>query len=101
MTRTTPAGETLRWRLTPPPNKNDGDGVLPFLIEWPGTTPAESAAKGVTLMSFVLRHPSTTLASRLAEYGVAVTVEPGPASVTATLLTPNGVVELSSTRAAE
>ena len=101
MTRTTPAGETLRWRLTPPPTKNDGDGVLPFLIEWPGTTPAESAAEGVTLMSFVLRHPSTTLASRLAEYGVAVTVEPGPASVTATLLTPNGVVELCSTRAAE
>ena len=94
MSRTTPTGETLRWRLTPPPS--DNDGVLPFLIEWPGTTPAATAATGVTLMSFVLSHPSTALASRVAEYGVAATVEPGPASLTATLLTPSGVVELHS-----
>ena len=94
MQRTTPAGEVLHWRLTSPPAS--GDGVLPFLIEWPGITPAATAAPGVTLMTFSLTHPDPAMGSRLNEYAVPVSVEVGPASLSATLLAPDGVVELRS-----
>ena len=94
MQRTTPAGEVLQWRLTMPPL--EGDGVLPFLIEWPGKTPAANAAHGCSLMSLELRHPDPAIGSRLAEYAVPVDVEKGEASLTATIFTPNGVVILES-----
>ena len=92
MQRTTPDGEILRWRLTPPPTT--GDGLLPFLIEWPGPTPAATAAAGLTLMTLELRHPDPALAGRLAEHAVPVDITVGPRRIAATLLTPTGVVEL-------
>ncbi|MEM9204097.1 MAG: VOC family protein, partial [Actinomycetota bacterium] len=94
MQRTKPGGEILRWRLTYPPT--EGDGVIPFLIEWPAATPAADAAAGVELVDFTLRHPDGHAASRLREYALPHTVEPGPATLAATLFTPNGMVTLSS-----
>jgi len=94
MQRTTPGGEVLRWRLTMPPF--DGDGVLPFLIEWPGVTPAATAANGCSLMSLELQHPDLAIGSRLGEYAVPVEVAKGERLIRATIFTPTGVVTLES-----
>ncbi|MEM9464500.1 MAG: ATP-dependent helicase HrpB [Actinomycetota bacterium] len=94
MQRTKPDGGVLRWRLTFPPA--DGDGVIPFLIEWPGSTPAADSATGVELVDLALHHPDGHVASRLGEYALPWTVGPGPAALRATLFTPNGMVELRS-----
>ena len=92
MQRTTPDGRVLRWRLTAPPA--DGDGVLPFLIEWPGVTPAATAARGCELVSLDLAHPDPAFASRLAEYAVPVGIARGDRALTATILTPTGIITL-------
>ena len=94
MQRTTPGGDVLRWRLTLPPP--EGDGVIPFLIEWPGATPASTSVTGVELFGFELSHPDGSVAARLREYALPQAVETGPAALRATLLTPNGLVELRS-----
>ncbi len=94
MQRTTPDGSVLKWKLTAPlPTE---DGVLPFLIEWPGNTPAASAPGGVTLMNFSLTHNDPAIGTRLAEHAIAIRVESGAPGLAATLLTPNGVTELRS-----
>jgi len=93
MQRTTPAGEVLRWRLTFP---QPGDGVVPFLIEWPGSTPATGAAGGCTLMALDLNHDDPAVAVRISEHALDVSVGRGSPSITATLLTPIGVVSISS-----
>lgn len=92
MQRTTPQGQVLHWRLTMPPH--EGDGVLPFLIEWPGLTPASSAAAGCELMSLDLSHPDPAIASRLAEHAVPVEVARGEIALAATILTPTGVITI-------
>ncbi len=94
MQRTTPSGEVLRWRLTLPPA--DGDGLLPFLIEWPGVTPAATAAGGCSLVELTLRHPDPAVASRVRELAVPVDVERGDRTLAATILTPLGIVSLGS-----
>ena len=93
MQRTTPAGDVLKWRLTFP--LPEGDGIVPFLIEWPGETPAATATPGLTLMELSLRHPDPAMAGRLHEYAVPVTCERGDRELRATLLGPTGVIELS------
>lgn len=94
MQRTTPQGTTLHWRLTIPPA--EGDGVLPFLIEWPGVTPAATSAPGCSLLSFDLRHPDPAIGSRLREYAVPVEVEAGEPGISASIATPAGFVTLAS-----
>jgi hypothetical protein len=94
MQRTKPDGDVLRWRLTLPPA--EGDGVIPFLIEWPGATPAADSARGVELVDFTLQHPERSVASRLGEYALPWPVTSGPPALRATLFTPNGIVELRS-----
>lgn len=94
MQRTTPAGDVLRWRLTMPPT--EGDGLIPFLIEWPGESPAATAASGVELFGLSFRHPDQHVDARFREYALPYGVDRGPAQLTATLMTPNGMVELSS-----
>ena len=93
MQRTTPGGQVLQWRLTFP--LSDGDGILPFLIEWPGETPAATSAPGLTLMELSLRHPDPAMASRLHEYAVPVECERGDRKLCATIFGPSGVIELS------
>jgi hypothetical protein len=70
--------------------------VLPFLIEWPGASPAATAADGCTLVDFTLTHDDPAVGSRLAEHAVPVTVHRGPPALRATLFTPDGIVELHS-----
>lgn len=94
MQRTTPSGEVLRWRLTVP--GPFGDGVVPFLIEWPGATPATSAPTGVELFGFALSHPDPAVRGRLVEYALPYDVTEGPASMRATLMTPGGMIELTT-----
>ena len=84
----------LAWRLTIPPA--EGDGILPFLIEWPEASPATTAATGCDLMGLSLTHDDPAMAGRLAEHAVPLEIEPGPPSLVATLFTPDGVVELRS-----
>jgi len=93
MQRTTPSGDVLRWRLTFPV---PGDGVLPFLIEWPGTTPASTSATGCGLMALDLTHDDPAVGVRIGEHALPVEVGRGPASIVCTLMTPNGVVTISS-----
>ncbi|MEO0493994.1 MAG: ATP-dependent helicase HrpB [Actinomycetota bacterium] len=94
MQRTTPEGTVLRWRLTPPPEV--GDGIVPFLIEWPGPTPAATAATGVELFALELTHPDPAIAGRLQEYGLPHPVARSAPSLSATLFTPAGMVTLGS-----
>ena len=92
MQRTTPNGDVLRWRLTMPPT--EGDGVLPFLIEWPGPNPAATSAGGCSLMSLNLTHPDPAIGARLREHAVPVDIGAGAPAVHATILTPTGVIDL-------
>ena len=94
MQRTTPEGDVLRWRLTPPPT--EGDGVIPFLIEWPSESPAATATAGVELLDLSLQHPHRSVGTRLKEYALPLTVATGSPLLKATLWTPNGIVELRS-----
>jgi hypothetical protein len=69
MTRTTPNGTVVRWRLTL--NAVDG-GPVPFLISWGDSEhPAASAPAGVTLEALELEHPEPdSLTTTLRALGV-------------------------------
>jgi hypothetical protein len=73
MSRSTPAGETVSWRLTV-----RHDTVVPFLIDW-GTTPHPSRNLPVaTLTSFAGTHPDPTrMSAALAALGVELAVSHG------------------------
>ena len=80
MSRTTPAGETVSWRLT-----RRHDTVVPFLIDW-GTTPHPACNLPVAMLtSFAGSHPDPAkMKSALAALGVELPVsqgEPGLAAV--------------------
>jgi PhzF family phenazine biosynthesis protein len=97
--RATPSG-LLQWQITVRP---DGqrlmDGCLPTLIQWGDTHPAASMPdSGVTLQSLELRHPdATALRTACDHLGlVQPAVKPGPARLSARLLTPKGLIELHS-----
>ncbi len=57
MSRNTPHGEVLHWRLTPP-RLDHGDGLVPFLIDW-GTTPHPTTRPlpQAPLLSWQAHHP--------------------------------------------
>lgn len=56
MSRQTPGGEVLRWRLTLPPSGTVA--VIPFLIDWGDTRhPSTDAPGGATLLAFSAEHP--------------------------------------------
>jgi hypothetical protein len=96
MSRITPQHETLHWHLTFP--TDNGDGLVPFLIDW-GTTPRPNttAPGGVELVDFVLTHPDPARVGRaraalgLREPAVVAGEE---ASLHATLCGPAGVLAL-------
>lgn len=71
MSRLTPAGDRLAWRLTFPT-----DRTVPFLIDW-GTTPRPNATQpdGVELAEFAIVHPRPfDLLGVVAALGLDVTV---------------------------
>lgn len=98
----------LQWQITV---REDGqrlfNGALPSLIQWgkPDTAeplrlhPRNSLPRsGVTLQSIAITHPTAVkLQAAFDAIGLTgITVETGPANITATLNTPKGVVELQS-----
>ena len=97
MSRATPSGDVLSWRLTTPPLGDDG-GIIPFLIDWGATThPSTTAIGGVTLASLIAEHPAPApVTFALHALGAPLDVRAGPIPrLVARLSGPAGVVELS------
>lgn len=90
MSRSTPDGTVLRWRLTAP--STSLDGALPFLIDWGDTEhPSASAPSGLTLVSLraSTRHPAAV--RELTEaLGLDLDVADGGHGLHAVVETPDG-----------
>lgn len=96
MSRRTPDGSSLEWRLATVLPLPFG-GVVPFLIDWGSAAhPASDAAlPTATLVSFAGTHPDPAAVARVLDSaGLTLAVEAGPAALTATLDTPRGLVTL-------
>lgn len=95
MSRRTPAGELLSWRLTsadPAPY----DGIVPFLIDW-GTSahPAESGLPSVELVDFGATHPRADEVNAVLEtLEVDLRVVAGEPGLRATVAGPGGTYSL-------
>ncbi len=92
--RTTPAGETLTWRLLLPKESPFGDFV-PKFIDWMDSPhPSASATKGCSLISFEIGHPkSNELGALLEDLESDIPVFPADRPLfLARLATPNGEV---------
>lgn len=78
MSRRTPEGELLEWRLTSSPD-DTGDGLVPFLIDWGSTAhPAERGLPVVELTSLTALHPDpAAVAADLAALGAELEVAAG------------------------
>jgi catechol 2,3-dioxygenase-like lactoylglutathione lyase family enzyme len=96
MSRATPDGEVLRWRLTF--RQYDGASIVPFFIDW-GTTrhPSVTAAGGATLTALRAQHPRPgAVRPLLAALGVGLRVEVGPHErLLASITGPGGSLDLS------
>ncbi len=97
--RPTPQG-MLAWQISV---RDDGQrlmqGCLPTLIAWGHIHPAMHMPKSaLVLTSLAISHPEAELLSQAFQAAdiQGVTVQPGQASITATLETPKGQVTLSS-----
>jgi hypothetical protein len=95
LSRRTPAGELLRWRLTP----NRGDrfgGLAPALIDWQDARhPTSDELPQLELVSLTARHPDPPAVRRaLAALDVELDVTAGPTRIDAVLDTSNGRVTL-------
>ncbi len=96
MSRTTPAGETLRWRIA----FLEGHGLgraVPFVIDWLDTPhPTTSLPPQGSLVEVAIGHPSPgALRDVLDVLGVTPVVQPAPtASLRVTLDSPRGRVTL-------
>lgn len=96
MSRTTPEGRVLRWRLTrrhPP-----GVTVIPLLIDWGDTEhPSASAPAGAALVGFRAIHPAPDhVRGVLAGLGLDLEVSAGPEPrLIAQLSGPRGSLQLS------
>lgn len=79
MSRHTPDGHDLRWRLAMRPLT--GVSVFPFLIAWGDSRhPSTTAAPGASLSGFRATHPDPAAISRpLAALGLELAIEKGPA----------------------
>ncbi|GAA2824716.1 VOC family protein [Nonomuraea rubra] len=96
LSRRTPAGELLEWRLTRWKDPAEVEPV-PFLIDWGGTRhPADSDLPLVDLIAFSAAHPHPDALRRdLAALGVRLDVADGPEpALRAVLGTPRGQVIL-------
>lgn len=98
MSRATPDGGRLEWRLALPRSPVCG-GLVPFLIDWGDTpSPAKTAAQGCTITALraVYANPRA-LRFYLRAVGIeALEIRPWDrAQLIATIETPHGVVELS------
>ncbi len=94
--RALPNGAVLSWRLTDPFARR-ADGVVPFLIDWGESRhPASMLPRGCELVDLKITHPDVPLVdAALDAIGVPLDVIAGEAGITATIRTPNGIVELA------
>ncbi|WP_147915350.1 VOC family protein [Ruania zhangjianzhongii] len=96
LSRRTPAGELLEWRLTRGEDR-DPDPAVPFLIDW-GTTaqPGLADIPTLELLAFRIEHPDpAALAAKYGVLGLQVEVVPAEqVAIVATLAGPDGPVEL-------
>jgi len=94
--RRRPDGTLLSWRYTDPQTVL-ADGLVPFFIDWGQSPhPAETAARGASLIALRAEHPDAQRVQRLErELGLDLPVQPGatPALV-AVIDGPRGRVEL-------
>lgn len=92
LSRRTPAGDLLEWRVTSGPNRTP-ERVIPFLIDW-GTTPHPGLSDLLTLELLALRvvHPDPAAISAAYQVlGVDVEVEAGEEpSLTLVVAAPDG-----------
>jgi hypothetical protein len=95
MSRRTPAGELLSWRLTatyPAPY----DGIVPFLIDW-GTSrhPAGSGLPSVELVDFGATHPRPDEVNAVLDaLDIGLRAVPGEPGLRATVAGPGGTYSL-------
>ncbi|WP_324192663.1 VOC family protein [Nocardia transvalensis] len=95
MSRATPGGETLRWRLTLD-RGGRGTGIVPFLIDWGSTRHPALDLPQAKLLSLTAVHPDVATTSALLQaVSAAIELLPGirPALI-ATLDGPHGPVTL-------
>lgn len=95
MSRTTPAGEVLAWRLTRMPSP--GVAVIPFLIDWGDTRhPSTTAPGGASLVAFRAEHPDPERVRTVLEaMGLNLEVGSGPEPrLEAHLAGPAGTLDL-------
>jgi hypothetical protein len=101
LSRETPDGKRLRWRLSVA-REPVGEGLVPFLIDW-GQNPHPSAMSEARCRLDVFRaeHPEpASIRGALAALGCPLAVSRGPrACLFATLAGPNGIAELRGARA--
>jgi hypothetical protein len=102
--RQTPAG-LLEWQITV---RDDGqrlfDGCLPTLIQWDGVHPVDRMPEsGITLQHVHVRHSqAATLRQAWQAIGLqdagttGIPITDGPACLTATLQTPNGLIAITT-----
>ena len=89
-------GRMLSWRSTYP-DLRQGDGLVPFLIDWGRSPhPAEDASGGAELVDLRAEHPEPVAISRLLRpLGIELPISSGPSpALIATLETPAGRVDL-------
>jgi len=94
--RKRPDGTLLSWEFTDP-HVVVAEGLVPFLIDWGGSThPAASAPGGVSLTALRAEHPNPAGVRALVRaLGLNLPVTKGPrAALIAGLQTPKGFVEL-------
>lgn len=95
MSRRTPTGVLLEWRLTST-DPSHLNGVAPFLIDWGTTAHPAPALPRLGLRGLRATHPDPdAVAAVLDALGVRLTVEPGPPGLAALLDTPRGPVVLA------
>ncbi|NJS36576.1 MAG: VOC family protein [Brachymonas sp.] len=94
------ANGLLEWQITV---RDDGqrlfNGVLPTLIEWGQTHPANAMPdSGISLQNLRITHPEASeLATAYQAIGLqGITIEAGTPNIIATLQTPRGIVTLES-----
>ncbi len=95
--RSLPDGSMLAWELTDP-FMDRLDGVVPFLIDWGDSRhPASMLPASCKLVGLALGHPdAATAEAALQALGVSIPVmETESVQITATIRSPNGVVEIS------
>jgi hypothetical protein len=95
MSRRTPAGALLEWRLAAP-HPAPLDGVTPFLIDWGATPHPAAALPRLGLRGLRATHPDpAAVRAVLDALGVRLDVATGPPGLAAVLDTPRGTVVLS------